>query len=90
MWEAIVRSALVSAIAHEGERLRVHTRRRINALADEFDVDIWICESCGETRDEALVAQRVDRVTRRREGSVICVCRRCRDRLFPSSAPSAC
>lgn len=81
MWEADLRSVVAAAVAREGPRLRVATRRYVLACAEEHVIDVWLCEACGETHEEGLACYEVRRVTRASVGSVVCLCGECADRV---------
>ena len=56
---------MAGAIAAYGPRLPVPARRIVTGLADAHELDVWVCEACGETGEEALCAYEVRRRTRR-------------------------
>lgn len=84
MREASLRSLIDAAVAREGTRLSVATRRHLLELDETHDVGIWVCcECCGETSEEALAIYLVRRVTRLREGACLCLCGACALRRVP-------
>ena len=62
-------------------RLSVVDRRIVLKIADACDLDVWVCEACGETRSEDLLCYEILRHTRRREGSVTILCTDCSDKI---------
>jgi len=59
----------------------VHERRRIFARADAEELDVWICESCGEDCEEGLVVYEIVRETRARRDREACLCADCARRI---------
>ena len=60
-----------------GCNLSVASRRLVLKLADAHDLDVWVCEACGEAHEEGLAAYFVERHTRLREGSITILCGAC-------------
>ena len=81
MRESELRAALDRAVYREGARLSVRTRRRILALAERHELDVWVCEACGETSEEALACYDVRRRTRAGSGSQPVLCAACAERI---------
>ena len=61
--------------------LTVRDRRLAIALSEAADLDVWICESCGDTREEGLSCYAVRRSTRRTGSWVRCFCSPCAVRI---------
>lgn len=62
-------------------RLSVVDRRIVLTISDACDLDVWLCEACGETREEGLACYEIRRHTRRREGGAVILCGACAERI---------
>jgi hypothetical protein len=62
-------------------RLSVVDRRIVQTIADACDLDVWLCEACGQTDEEGLACYEIRRHTRRREGSAAILCSTCATKI---------
>ena len=75
-----MREAELRALIPDVPRLPVRLRRELLSLAEEEDLDVWVCcEACGRTT--GLACYHIVRHTRLREGSVTLLCRACAARI---------
>jgi hypothetical protein len=82
MNEADLRSLINDIVLVVGSsRLPVEDRRAVLTIAETHDLDVWLCESCGETEEEGLACYEILRHTRRREGSATILCSTCADKV---------
>ena len=82
MTEDDLRSLIDDIVLAVGSsRLPVKDRRAVLAIAEVQDLDVWLCESCGETREEGIACYEILRHTRRREGSATILCFACADKV---------
>lgn len=84
MNERTLRELLESYVAKygkRGSRIPVLQRRRILYLAEKYNLDVWVCEVCGETEEEELCIVDMPRVTRQRGGAAVIVCAGCEGRV---------